>query len=45
MTLTKDGQAREELFVADHLHFNEEGYKLLVERTRPALTSATNSPK
>ena len=37
MTLTPDGQAREELFVADKLHFNEEGYKLLKERVRPAL--------
>jgi lysophospholipase L1-like esterase len=37
MTLTPDGQAREELFVADKLHFNAEGYKLLAERLRPAL--------
>ena len=37
MTLTPDGQAREELFVADKLHFNAEGYKLLAERVRPAL--------
>jgi lysophospholipase L1-like esterase len=36
-TLTPDGQAREELFVADKLHFNEEGYKLLKERVRPVL--------
>ena len=35
--LTKDGQAREELFVADKLHFNEEGYKLLAERVRPLM--------
>ena len=39
MTLTPDGQAREELFVADKLHFNPEGYKLLAERVRPALPS------
>ena len=45
MTLDKDGQPREELFVADRLHFNENGYKLLVERTRPALTSATKPTK
>jgi lysophospholipase L1-like esterase len=35
MTLTTDGQPREELFVADKLHFNEAGYKLLAERVRP----------
>jgi len=38
MTLTKDGQPREELFVADKLHFNEAGYKLLAERTRPVFS-------
>jgi lysophospholipase L1-like esterase len=37
MTLKPDGTAREELFVADKLHFNPEGYKLLAERVRPAL--------
>ena len=37
MTLTPDGQAREELFVKDKLHFNAEGYKLLAERVRPVL--------
>jgi lysophospholipase L1-like esterase len=37
MTVTPDGQAREDLFVKDRLHFNEVGYKLLVERVRPAL--------
>ena len=41
MTLRPDGQAREELFVADKLHFNPEGYKLLTERVRPALPAAT----
>ena len=35
LTLTPDGQAREELFIADKLHFNAEGYKLLAERVRP----------
>ena len=34
---TPDGQAREELFIADKLHFNEAGYKLLAERVRPVL--------
>jgi lysophospholipase L1-like esterase len=37
-TITTDGQAREDLFVKDRLHFNEAGYKLLAERVRPALT-------
>jgi lysophospholipase L1-like esterase len=37
MTLTPDGKAREELFIADKLHFNAEGYKLLAERVRPFL--------
>jgi lysophospholipase L1-like esterase len=37
MTLTPEGQAREELFVADRLHFNPDGYKLLTDRVRPAL--------
>jgi lysophospholipase L1-like esterase len=36
-TLGPDGKAREELFVADRLHFNAEGYKLLAERVRPVL--------
>jgi len=35
MVLGSDGQPREELFVADKLHFNEAGYKLLIERVRP----------
>jgi lysophospholipase L1-like esterase len=35
MVLGADGQPRAELFVADKLHFNAEGYKLLVERVRP----------
>lgn len=40
MTLGADGQPRPELFVADKLHFNEEGYKLLIERVRPFLVKA-----
>jgi lysophospholipase L1-like esterase len=36
-TITPEGQAREELFVADKLHFNREGYKLLAERVRAVL--------
>lgn len=35
MTLTPAGEARQKLFVADKLHFNEEGYKLFAERVRP----------
>jgi lysophospholipase L1-like esterase len=37
MTITPDGQPRRELFVADMLHFNADGYKLLAERVRPVL--------
>lgn len=35
MVLGPDGKPRPELFVADKLHFNEEGYKLLKDRVRP----------
>ena len=41
MTLRPDGEARDELFVADKLHFNPEGYKLLTDRVRPALPAPT----
>lgn len=34
LSLTADGQARRELFLADQLHFNAEGYRLLAERVR-----------
>jgi lysophospholipase L1-like esterase len=37
ISLGPDGQARHELFVADKLHFNADGYKLLAERIRPYL--------
>ena len=37
LPLGPDSQPRPELFVADKLHFNEAGYKLLVERVRPRL--------
>src|SRR5438093_4590311 len=37
LPLGPDGQPRPELFVADKLHFNEAGYKLLVEAVRPHL--------
>jgi len=37
MVLGADGQPRPELFVADQLHFNAEGYRLLADRVRPCL--------
>ncbi len=37
MVLGADGKPRAELFVADGLHFNAAGYKLLAERVRPFL--------
>lgn len=37
VSLNSQGQARHELFVADKLHFNAEGYKMLAERVRPYL--------
>lgn len=37
ISLGADGQPRPELFVADRLHFSEEGYKLLAETVRPYL--------
>jgi lysophospholipase L1-like esterase len=40
VSLTSDGRGRPELFVADKLHFNAHGYKLLAERVRPYLTAA-----
>jgi lysophospholipase L1-like esterase len=33
--LGADGRPRPEVFVEDKLHFNAEGYKLLIERVRP----------
>jgi lysophospholipase L1-like esterase len=37
MVLGADGKPRDELFVADRLHFNAAGYKLLTDRVRPFL--------
>lgn len=37
MSLGPDGQPRPELFVADKLHFNADGYKLLADLVRPYL--------
>jgi hypothetical protein len=38
LPLGTDGLPRPDLFVADQLHFNAEGYKLLAERVRPLLS-------
>jgi lysophospholipase L1-like esterase len=35
ISLDANGQPRPELFVADKLHFNAEGYRLLAEKVRP----------
>lgn len=37
LSLTPDGEVRPELFLADRLHLNAEGYQLLAERVRPFL--------
>jgi len=37
LTITPDGQAREDLFVADKLHFNEKGFELMADRVRPLM--------
>jgi len=37
ITLGADGRPRPDLFVADRLHLNAEGYKLLAEKVRPFL--------
>jgi len=39
LPLDADGHARPELFVSDKLHFNAEGYKLLVEKVRPLVAN------
>jgi lysophospholipase L1-like esterase len=39
ISVTRDGQPRPELFVADRLHFNADGYKLLADKVRPYLTA------
>jgi hypothetical protein len=38
LPLGADGRPRPELFVADQLHFNAEGYKLLADRVRPVVS-------
>jgi hypothetical protein len=42
MSLDASGNVREELFVKDRLHLNEEGYKLLAERVRPFIPKASD---
>ena len=37
LSLGTNGLPRAELFVADKLHFNAAGYKLLAQRVRPFL--------
>lgn len=37
-TLGTDGKPRADLFVADMLHFNEAGYKILADLVRPVVT-------
>jgi len=40
ISLDREGRARPELFLADKLHFNAEGYGLLADRVRPFLMMA-----
>ena len=42
ISITPDGKPREELFLPDRLHFNEQGYKLLADRVRPFLPAASH---
>ena len=44
MVLGPDGRPRAELFVADKLHFNAEGYKLLAARVAPDLVKYGTTP-
>jgi lysophospholipase L1-like esterase len=37
LSLDREGRARLDLFLADKLHFNAEGYRLLADRVRPFL--------
>jgi hypothetical protein len=39
-SLDANGNIREDLFVKDRLHFNAEGYKLMIERVRPFVEEA-----
>ena len=44
ISLTPDGKARDELFLADKLHFNAEGYKLLADASGRTSWRPSNSP-
>lgn len=44
ISLDANGQPRPELFRSDKLHFNAEGYKLLVAATRPFLPKPDETP-
>jgi lysophospholipase L1-like esterase len=44
VSLDEKGRARPELFLDDMLHFNAEGYKLLVEGVRPYLLMTARKP-
>ncbi len=41
-SLDANGNIREELFQKDRLHFNPEGYKLMIARVRPFVEEAVN---
>jgi hypothetical protein len=45
MVLGADGQPRPELFVADQIHFNAEGCRLLADRVRPYLELGSSQQK
>ena len=43
LTITPDGQPREDLFIKDRLHPNDDGYKLMAERVRPVVEEAAKT--
>jgi len=45
VSITPDGKPREDLFVADRLHFNAEGNRLMADRVRPFLPEGGTSPQ
>ena len=45
LSLTPDGKPREDLFVADRLHFTPEGNHLMADRVRPYLPEGGTSPQ
>ena len=44
ISLGPDGKPRPELFIADKLHFNAEGYKLFSAKVRALLSKLTYQP-